>query len=67
MSKRASVPAVNSGNAAVDKFAAIVKQNSDWLTGQTQNAPVLLPLAATSTLAQVIAQANKMLVRMQGD
>lgn len=67
MSKRAAVPSVNSGNASLDKFAAIVKQNSDWLTGQSQNAPALKPLASTATLAEVIAQANKMLVRMQGD
>ena len=67
MSKRAAVPAVNSGNPSLDKFAAIVKQNSDWLTGQLQNAPVLVPLKSTATLAEVIGQANKMLVRIQGD
>lgn len=67
MSKRAAIPAVNSGNPSIDKFAAIVKQNSDWLTGQTQNAPVLKPLTSIATLADVIAQANKMLVRIQGD
>ena len=66
MSKRAAVPAVNSGNAAVDKFAAIVKQNSDWLTGQGQNTPVLVPLNSTATLAEVIAQINKILIRIQG-
>ncbi|MFN5348818.1 MAG: hypothetical protein ACK5A0_04675 [Polaromonas sp.] len=66
MSKRAAVPVVNSGVTSVDKFAAIVKQNSDWLTGQSQNSPDIVPLASTATLSEVVTQVNKMLVRIQG-
>ena len=66
MSKRAAVPVVNSGNVSLDRFAAMVKQNSDWLTGQLQNSPAMLPLSSAATLSEVIVQANKILIRLQG-
>lgn len=64
MSQRGAVPVVNSGLPAVDKFAATVKQNMDWLTGQHPNAPKLKPLPETATLAEVIAQQNLILKRL---
>lgn len=64
MRKAAAIPTVNSGNRAVDKFAAVMKQNMDWLTGQQANAPVLKELPETATLAEVIAQQNQIVRRL---
>lgn len=64
MRKPAAIPAVSSGNRAVDKFAAVVKQNMDWLTGQQTNSPALKELPETATLAEVIAQQNRIVQRL---
>ncbi len=64
MRKAAAIPAVNSGNRSVDKFAAVMKQNMDWLTGQQANAPALKELPETATLVDVIAQQNRIVQRL---
>lgn len=65
MSGGAAVPVVRSGIAAVDRFAEVVKQNLDWLTGQQRNAPTLKELPATATLEELIEQHNQVVRRLQ--
>ena len=64
--KKAAIPVLRSGNNDVDRFAEAVKQNLDDITGQQKNAQKLLPLANTATLAELIAQHNLLLQRIQG-
>lgn len=62
---KAAIPTLTTGSNDVDLFAQAVKQNLDGLTGQLKNKPKLKPLAATATLAEVIAQLNAILDRLQ--
>lgn len=64
MSGRTALPALRSGNAQTDAFAQAVKQNLDWLTGQQRNAPPLVSLPSTASLADVIAQVNQLINRL---
>lgn len=63
--KAAAVPQVQSGLPAVDRFAEVVKQNLDWMTGQHVNAPKLKTLPSTATLAEVIEQVNAQRERLE--
>lgn len=67
MARRAAIPSARSGDAAVDKALSVLKVNVDQMTGQHPNVPTLKELAATATLADVIATVNKIVVRLQGD
>lgn len=66
MSSKASIPVLRSGNSATDRFAQAVKQNLDSITGQRQNIPKLTPLESGATTAEIIAQLNAILQRLQG-
>lgn len=63
---KAAVPAVSTGQAQLDQFAAAVKQNMDQMTGQQKNAVKLTALKPTATLADVITLTNALLNRLQG-
>jgi hypothetical protein len=64
MSGKAAVPTLRSGDRATDAFGQAVKQNLDWLTGQTRNQAPLKALASTATLAEVIEQVNNQRKRL---
>lgn len=66
MSNKAPIPVLNSGSAEVDRFAAAIKQNMDWMTGQQKNSPPVKALASTATLGDVIAEVNKIIRRIDG-
>lgn len=68
MSKRAAIPILRTGNAALDRFGETVKTNLDAMAGQQKNAESLVPLdPETATAADCARQLNAMLARMQGD
>lgn len=60
-----AIPIVRSGDATVDRAFQNIKQTLDDMTGQQKNSVRLVPLESTATLAEVIAQLNAMLARMQ--
>lgn len=62
---KAAIPAVSSGKADVDRALSSIKQNLDEITGQSRNVTRLTPLASTATLAEVIAQLNAVVARLQ--
>lgn len=62
---KAAVPAVVTGRRDLDTALAALKQNMDALTGQARNATPLTPLADSASLAEVIAQLNKVVTRLQ--
>lgn len=64
--KKAAIPEVRTGNQELDRALQAVKQNLDDITGQHKNAVKLKPLATTATTAEIVAQLNAMLERMQG-
>ena len=59
------IPAVRTGQADLDQALSAVKQTLDAITGQARNALPLSPLPANATLAQVVAQMNQLLERLQ--
>lgn len=60
-----AIPVTRSGDGAVDRSLQAIKQTLDDMTGQQKNSVKLVPLETTATLAEVIAQLNAMLARMQ--
>lgn len=66
MTSKAAIPVLRSGLAEVDRFAEVIKQNMDWLTGQQKNSPSVKALASTATLSDVIAEVNKIIRRIDG-
>ena len=64
MSKSA-VPTYNSQDQALNLTLSALKQNVDELTGQSRNTPNLSPLPATASLADVIAQLNRIVARLE--
>lgn len=64
MSGKAAIPALRTGDRETDAFGQAVKQNIDWLTGQGKGPPAIKPLPLTATLAEVIAQHNKIVERL---
>lgn len=62
---KAAIPAVSSGKADIDRALSSIKQNLDEITGQSRNVTRLTPLASTATLAEVIAQLNAVVARLQ--
>ena len=65
--KLAAIPQLTGENAQITSFAQVLKQNMDWLTGQQNNSPKLKKLADTATLAEVIAEHNKLVERIQNN
>lgn len=63
--RKAAIPTVNTGDAALDRALSAIKQNVDAITGQARNVERLEPLAATATLEQVIARLNTLTERLQ--
>jgi hypothetical protein len=63
--KKAAIPTVNTGQFALDQFAAAVKQNLDSITAQARNVERLQPLPETATLAEVIERLNVITARLQ--
>ena len=61
----AAIPQLTGENQQITSFAQVVKQNMDWLTGQQNNAPRLKKLPETATLAELIAEHNKLVERIQ--
>lgn len=66
MTSKAAIPVLRSGLVEVDRFAEVIKQNMDWLTGQQKNSPSVKALASTATLSEVIAEVNKIIRRIDG-
>lgn len=66
MTSKAAIPVLRSGLVEVDRFAEVIKQNMDWLTGQQKNSPAVKALASTATLSEVIAEVNKIIRRIDG-
>lgn len=62
---KAAIPTVRSGDPAVNHALDAIKQNIDAMTGQSRNSTALHPLASTATLADVIAQLNAILARLE--
>ena len=62
--KKQSVPALATGNSAIDQFASAVKANIDDVTGQHKNSQVLMKLQLTATLTDVITAYNKVVDRL---
>lgn len=65
--KKAALEALKTGDTALDRFSAAVKQNLDQITGQTKGASYLQPLPSTASLAEVIARVNAIASRIQSD
>ena len=63
---KAAIPTVRTGNQDLDRFCESVKENMDGITGQQKNTQKLEPLESTASSAQIIAQLNAILVRIQG-
>lgn len=63
---KTAIPALNTGDADIDRFADAVKINIDGITGQQKNATKLLPLAGTATTAEMVSRLNALLDRIQG-
>lgn len=63
---KAAIPAVSTGQAQIDQFAAAVKQNMDQMTGQQKNAVKLTVLPSTASNAEIIGRLNALLNRLQG-
>jgi hypothetical protein len=49
----------------LDLALSSIKQNLDVITGQARNVSRIQPLPATATLAEVIAQLNAVVDRLQ--
>jgi hypothetical protein len=62
---KAAIPAVKTGRPELDRALSSIKQNLDAITAQAKNVPRLTPLAPTATLAEVIAQLNAIVERLQ--
>jgi hypothetical protein len=62
---KAAIPAVMTGKHDLDLALSSMKQNLDAITGQARNVTRLQPLPATATLAEVIAQLNAVVDRLQ--
>ncbi len=65
--KKAALEVLKTGDAALNRFSAAVKQNLDQITGQTKNARYMAPLPSTATLPEVIARMNEIAERIQSD
>lgn len=61
----AAIPQLTGENQQITAFAQTVKQNLDQITGQQSNAPRLKKLPETATLAELIAEHNKLVERIQ--
>lgn len=64
MSKSA-IPITPTGNPGLDRTLAAVKKNLDEITGSDRKGSSLQPLPSGASLAQVIAQLNAILERIQ--
>jgi hypothetical protein len=53
------------GKPDLDRALSSIKQNLDAITAQAKNVDRLQPLPATATLAEVIAQLNAVVERLQ--
>lgn len=62
---KAAIPTVKTGKPDVDRALSSIKQNLDAITGQAKNVTRLEPLPTTATLAEVIAQLNAVVERLQ--
>ena len=62
---KAAIPAVLTGKPDLDRALSSMKQNIDEITAQARNVNRLEPLPATATLADVIAQLNAVVARLQ--
>lgn len=60
-----AIPETRTGRQE-DRFFEAVKQTLDSITGQQRNAVKLKPLTSTATSAEIIAQLNAILDRIQG-
>jgi hypothetical protein len=61
---KAGVPTHNSQDQALNRVLSALKQNVDEMTGQSRNAPALVTLPPTASLADVIATINKIIARL---
>lgn len=66
MSQPAAIPVLQTGNNELDRFAEVVKQNLDTLTGQQKNIARLVPLTDTASTSEIVARLNALLARLQG-
>jgi hypothetical protein len=62
---KAAIPAVMTGKPDLDRALSSIKQNLDAITAQAKNVDRLQPLPTTATLAEVIAQLNAVVDRLQ--
>ena len=62
---KAAIPSVKTGRPELDRALSSIKQNLDAITAQSKNGTRLTPLAPTATLAEVIAQLNAIVDRLQ--
>jgi hypothetical protein len=62
---KAAIPAVMTGKPDLDRALSSIKQNLDVITGQARSVSRIQPLPATATLAEVIAQLNAVVERLQ--
>lgn len=60
------IPAYRTDDADLRRFTDTVKLHLDTASGQTANSVKLKPLPATATNAEIVAQLNAILVRLQG-
>lgn len=65
MSNKPSIPAVRTGNAALDQTINAIRQNLDQITGRARGDDRLDPLPTSASLADVIARLNEVVRRMQ--
>lgn len=63
--RKSSIPVVHSGRSDLDLALSAIKQNLDSITGMARGVDRLKPLPETATLAQVIAQLNAVVDRLQ--
>ncbi len=63
---KVAIPATNTGDDQVDRFAEAVKLNMESMMGQNKNSVKLSALPSTATNADIINQLNAILARIQG-
>lgn len=63
---KVAIPSTNTGDDQVDRFAEAVKLNMESMMGQNKNSTKLAVLPSTATTADIIAQVNAILTRIQG-
>lgn len=61
---RAAIPAIQTGDESLNRVLEAIKQNLDWITGQTANSDKLVALDKAATALQVVNLVNLLAKRI---